>query len=300
MKMAIEFLKMEINGLLFKSYWMPGKVLSRDALESLIGDIDKVNQSMGTLDYGFFAPGINFEERLEILKNTNWCVIYKNDRPCGFVYQYYIGRTDEGKMIIHVGLIKLNMLPGPTHIELPYYPLTFGNLINYGPHIITSISHVPLIIGTVQNFTRDLFPSYRTQDMALRKKYLPVLDRLTKVYLENILGYDPKSVCKRSFRIKGAMKNPSKGFNNDWETVAKSPEMACNLFVKEWMDVSEGDDGKLKIKDDLIQIGQTDFLCIDNILNCFNESKILEVNGSLAQDCPETSQRSARESISVS
>lgn len=276
--MEIKYFKMEIDGLVLKSYWKPGKVLKEEALISLIGDIDRVNQSRDTLDYGFFSPGISLEERQEILSNTNWCVIYKNDRPCGFVYQYYIGKTDEGKMIIHCGLIKLNLLPGASHIELPYYPLTFGNLINYGPFIATSISHVPLIIGAVHNFTRDLFPDYVTQNMALRKKYLPVLDQLVKVYLVNVLGYDSKLVCRRSFRIKGSMKNPSSGFNTDWETLSKSPVMACNLFVKEWMDVSRGDDGKLRIKDDLIQIGLADFFSIENIYKCLNESKILDIN----------------------
>ena len=126
--MVMKFLEMEINGLVLKSYWMPGNVLKDEALQDLITDIDRVNQSVDALDYGFFAPGISFEERLEILKNTNWCVIYKKGRPCGLVYQYHIGKTDDGKMIIHLGLIKLNLLPGPTHVELPYYPLTFGGV----------------------------------------------------------------------------------------------------------------------------------------------------------------------------
>ena len=249
------------EGFELKWVWYPSKNLDAKALQIFMRDVDMVNQAYGTLHYGYFDPNNSEQAKMDFLGRTIWCIIYEGREPIGFIYNYDLGLVKDQR-VIHLGLVKINKNIGKDYIKVPYIGMALGNLINFGPHFATNVSHLPIIVDMFTWLCHDVYPGFETQDSAIRNEYQPVLNQLIKNYLVSVLKYNEESVCRRTFTVRGSLANPGEGFNTDWRTIPKSNTFLCNVFVKEWLTIKADSSGKMLIQDDLIQIGKVDYRAI--------------------------------------
>jgi hypothetical protein len=245
-------------GINLKCVWFPSRTLPQKELAHFQQDVLHVNEAQSKLDYGFFARDATPQDRKRFLENSIWCVVYARGTPIGFVYNYYVG--EHAKLpIIHSGLVHVKSFFGKEFIKIPYAPLALGNLVNFGPHYISNISHVPVIIELFDAFVDGVYPACDNQNTQLRAQYRPVLQQLKQNYIIPILKYQANLVDDRRYTITNSMRDNQAGFNKQWETIPKATSFVCNQFVKEWLSVKADSNGEAIISDDLIQIGQIDF-----------------------------------------
>jgi hypothetical protein len=283
--LAISALQGESSGFTLKWFWYPGQTMDDKELARFKSDLAQINEDQNPLHYGYFAPDASEAQKKAFLDSTIWCVIYAKSKPVGFAYNVDLGEF-EGKKVLHLGLVKINTGIGKDFIRVPYIPLGLGNLLNFGEYYATNVSHLPVIIDMVTWLCRDVYPDFQLQESSLRKEYLGVLEVLCDNYIVPVLKYDPRSICTRTFTIRGSLANADSGFNTDWNTIPKSSSFLCNLFVKEWLHHRMDEKGRMLIQDDMIQIGKVDFRFIGDeriypVLNALNFTKPVDKNLSL-------------------
>lgn len=250
-------LSYDFEGIALRFAWFPGLTLPArecEALSELV--VERNEASPNPFRYGFFA--LSPAHRLAFMTRSIWCAMYRGDRLCGFAYNYDVG-PHEGKRVIHLGLVKFHDRVGREALKAVYNGFALGNLVNFGPHYGSNITHVPLIIDLACHYIRDVYPHPSAQDPQLRRRYGPILDLLVERYAQPVLGYAPAAIDRHGFRVPNALDMHASGFESAWDDLPKSDETICNLFARDWLTVQRGADGRDHVKDDLIQIGVVDF-----------------------------------------
>lgn len=285
--LVIKQWQLKYDDFLLRCFWYPGLHLAEPDLDRLTASLETVNKAEPRLNYGFFSESADSNYRRNFLNRTIWCVMEKAGEPVGLVYMFDLGEFNSRK-VIHFGLTKFTQHLGKHCIPYPYAALGLGNVLNFGPHYATNVTHIPVVVDLFGNIAYDTFPDYRQQCTDLRNEYLPIVSLLTREYLVPVLNYNPKDFCSRTFRVKNALANDRMGFENRWDLVPKSDQTLCNLFVKDWLNVKRGPEDTLHIVDDLVQVGKIDcrYLSHPLNLNVLNRAVI-----SIAEDEPQTGHR---------
>lgn len=258
--LTVESMCCEYCGFELECTWYPARTMRPHELDAFISEIDDINTSRGRrLTYGFFAQDAGSEWRRAFLLQTFWCVIRRGGIACGFAYNVDMGDLN-GQRVVHAGLIRFGRPLGPEMIIAAYLPLWLGNILNFGPHVATSITHIPLIADVFGQFAHGVFPRYSYSPHP-DGDYRAVLHRVIEGYILPVLRYPREAVCEHTYRVLNALTTSHDGFETRWSRVGRSPDPACKTFFEQSLSFRQDETGELHVCDDLIQIGR--------ISNCF-------------------------------
>jgi hypothetical protein len=260
--LAVSRVATQYEDLAIETLWYPSRTLDGGRLEALIDEIDQVNLARGRpLTYGYFRRGVSAEERHAFLRSTIWSVIRRRDQPCGFVYCADLGDV-AGSKVIHAGLVRFAVALGADAIIAAYAVIWSGNVRNYGPHVCTSITHLPLIAGLFDMHVNDGYPSPQGRGGGCPPEYVPALTRLRDAYIRPVLGLPAETLCGRTARLCGSMET-AEGFATLWRAVPKHPDPAYTSLFESTVRFREDERGRKHICDDLVQIGRVDTRVFD-------------------------------------
>lgn len=256
--LVISKLQCEFHGILLRTYWFPSETLDHNELATLRAQLEVLNSGSDGVDYGYFAKNASEKERLDFLAKSIWSILYFENQPVGFAYNIYVGEAG-GKSVVHAGLVKLARKLGKDALRLPYFPMTMGNLVNFGPFYYTNISHVPSIVEAFSIFYLDVWPTFEKTEHKNKDSYKAVLELLTEKYVVPVLGLKREMVNYEKSTIEGSMAAMSDEFETDWKRVAKSNIPDCNRFMENLLTFVEDSDGIRRVEDDIMQVATIDF-----------------------------------------
>lgn len=245
----------EYRGFELDCVWYPAQTMCSQNLRSFVSEIDKVNAAgKQRLAYGFFARDAHPRWRYNFLRRTAWCLIRREGVACGFVYNVDLGDVD-GRRVVHAGLIRFSRHLGAEMFVAAYLPLTLGNLLNFGPHALSSITHMPLIAELFGCFARDTFPVCSVLPQT-QYNYQAVLHRLRDAYILPVLRYPRDAVGEHNYRITNTLADSKDGFETRWSRIGRFCGPDSKAFFEQSLNFRQDNLGELHICDDLIQIGK--------------------------------------------
>lgn len=260
MGMKTERFHVDFRGLELQCFWYPAESLDRSGCEELSSAVNFINRGRGSVSYGFFDPEWSSSRRESFLARSSWCIVYRDNSPCGFACNYDLGDVSSVR-VIHQGLVKFNLRMGSEHLLLIYLCLAWGNIKNWGGFVATSVSHVPLIISLFEENMIDVYPRLDGESLQMPPLYQDAYRLLVEEYISPVLGHAPDSVVLDKLRIQGSLAENNHGFETRWRVLPKSGSQERDKKIATLLGV-KSTDRFMRVENDVIQIG----LCEGQVL----------------------------------
>lgn len=237
-----------------KFFYRPG-LYNPQLVQQIKQDLNIVNNNTLKLNYGFFDEEKDFRETS---KNALISIIYLNNSPIGFFYDFIIDER-----YVHFGLVVIeknigvDLVAQPRLFSIMWLRDIFGHNF-YG----TFLTSIPKIIESVGDIFYNAWPTSSNYSRLINKQYRDVLDKIYNEYVQKFFPF-PESLSLDKKRFVLISQAKEMGFERNIKKMPLAQNLMVNLFCQFWLDYAQNED--------LFQVIEVDEQTIENFSKNFPE-----------------------------
>jgi hypothetical protein len=221
------------------------------------------------LKYGIFDDSVSLTDRLTLLNRMPFSIMFIDNEPVCFSYQYILDSKISGKPLVHQGLLVSNSSKNPGR------DITIMNVISChkyfeqnGEFFTTLLSSAPFAVGGFVRTFSNSWPSpfLGQKNPPEKDNYKKAAEECFQNYVRPFFPY-PDNLSLDLKRFVVVSKALEMGFEVDMRKMSRDDDLMVNLFCHYWLDYEK--------QEIMLQVGKVDQDCHDRVEKLIKKCNIV-------------------------